>query len=443
MRQDFWRLLGIVLPFVLLGLLMGHTALALAAGLFFFIVRQALAHAELLAWLKRRADTGRPARAGLVEELCREIQQLRNHYRARNALLAGYLKRFQRATTAIPDAVIILGRYGEIEWANRKAEQYMGICWPQDNGLRLLNLVRDPALADYLGPGPETRAEALQLDAPANAGIRLEIRVSPYGAARALLVARDVTGISRNNRMRKDFIANASHELRTPLTVIAGYLESFADDDLCPGEWRAHIEQMRGQTGRMQSLIADLLQLSSLEAGAGDDVKEAVAAPEMLAMICNEVKKTTAYREHIITIKADPGLYFNGDPRLLYSAFSNLIFNAAQYTQAEGLIEVEWRQDAAGLCFSVRDNGLGIDAAHIPRLTERFYRIDKGRSRAQGGTGLGLAIVKHILVRYGATLQIESEPGQGSLFRCRFPETHAIRMDAPALPADRPAPRSS
>ena len=434
MRQDLWRLLGIVLLSVLIGLLTGHTALALAAGLFFFSIRQYLAQAELLAWLKRRADAGRPARAGLVDELCREIQQLRNHYRARNALLAGYLKRFQRATTAIPDAVIILGRFGEIEWANRKAGQYMGICWPQDNGLRLLNLVRDPALADYLGPGPgpETRAEALQLDAPANAGIRLEIRISPYGTARKLLVARDVTGISRSNRMRKDFIANASHELRTPLTVIAGYLENFADDELCPGEWRAHIAQMRGQTGRMQSLIADLLQLSSLEAGAGEDIREAVAAPEMLAMICDEIKKTAAYRDHAITIKADPGLYFNGDPRLLYSAFSNLIFNAAQYTQAEGLIEVEWRQDAAGLCFSVRDNGLGIDAAHIPRLTERFYRIDKGRSRARGGTGLGLAIVKHILVRYGASLQIESEPGQGSLFRCRFPGTHAIRMDAPA-----------
>lgn len=439
MRQDLWRLLGIVLLSVLIGLLTGHTALALAAGLFFFSIRQYLAQAELLAWLKRRADTGRPAQAGLVDELCREIQQLRNHYRARNALLAGYLKRFQRATTAIPDAVIILGRFGEIEWANRKAGQYMGICWPQDNGLRLLNLVRDPALADYLGPGPETRIDALQLDAPANAGIRLEIRASPYGAARTLLVARDVTGISRNNQMRKDFIANASHELRTPLTVIAGYLESFADDELCPGEWRAHIEQMRGQTGRMQSLIADLLQLSSLEAGAGDDIREAVAAPEMLAMICDEIKKTAAYRDHAITIKADPGLYFNGDPRLLYSAFSNLIFNAAQYTPAEGLIEVEWRQDAAGLCFSVRDNGLGIDAAHIPRLTERFYRIDKGRSRARGGTGLGLAIVKHILGRYGATLQIESEPGQGSLFRCRFPGTHAIRMDAPALPGGKVA----
>ena len=439
MRQDLWRLLGIVLLSVLIGLLTGHTALALAAGLFFFIVRQALAQAELLAWLKRRADAGRPARAGLVDELCREIQQLRTHYRARNALLAGYLKRFQRATTAIPDAVIILGRFGEIEWANRKAGQYMGICWPEDNGLRLLNLVRDPALADYLGPGPETRAEALQLDAPANAGIRLEIRVSPYGTARKLLVARDVTGISRNNQMRKDFIANASHELRTPLTVIAGYLENFADDELCPGEWRAHIQQMRGQTDRMQSLIADLLQLSSLEAGASDDIREAVAAPEMLAMICDEIKKTATYRDHAITIKADPGLYFNGDPRLLYSAFSNLIFNAVQYTQAEGLIEVEWRQDAASLCFSVRDNGLGIDAAHIPRLTERFYRIDKGRSRARGGTGLGLAIVKHILVRYGATLQIESEPGQGSLFRCRFPGTHAIRMDAPALPGGKVA----
>ena len=439
MRQDLWCLLGIVLLSVLIGLLTGHTALALAAGLFFFSIRQYLAQAELLAWLKRRADAGRPAQAGLVDELCREIQQLRNHYRARNALLAGYLKRFQRATTAIPDAVIILGRFGEIEWANRKAGQYMGICWPQDNGLRLLNLVRDPALADYLGPGPEIRAEALQLDAPANAGIRLEIRVSPYGAARKLLVARDVTGISRSNRMRKDFIANASHELRTPLTVIAGYLENFADDELCPDEWRAHIQQMRGQTDRMQSLIADLLQLSSLEAGAGEDIREAVAAPEMLAMICDEVKKTAAYRGHAITIKADPGLYFSGDPRLLYSAFSNLIFNAAQYTQAKGLIEVEWRQDAAGLCFSVRDNGLGIDAAHIPRLTERFYRIDKGRSRARGGTGLGLAIVKHILVRYGASLQIESKPGQGSLFRCRFPETHAIRMDAPARPGGKVA----
>lgn len=437
MRQDLWRLLGIVVLSVIIGLLTGHTAAALATGLFFFIARQYFEYAKLLAWLKSRNEAGNPSRAGLVDELCREIQQLRNHYRARNARLSGYLKRFQRATTAIPDAVIILGRFGDIEWANRKAKEYMGIRWPQDNGLRLQNLLRDPGLVDYLGP--ENRAEALQLDAPVDAAIRLEIRISAYGAARQLLVARDVTGISRNNRVRKDFIANASHELRTPLTVIAGYLESFADDELCPKEWRAHIQKMRGQTDRMENLIADLLKLSSLEASAGEDIKETVAAPDMLAIICNEVKKTAAYRGHTITIEADPGLYFNGDPRLIYSAFSNLIFNAVQYTPAGGRIEIEWRQDEAGLCFSVRDNGLGIDAAHIPRLTERFYRIDKGRSRARGGTGLGLAIVKHILVRYGANLRIESEPGKGSVFHCRFPETHAIRAEAPALPGGKAA----
>ncbi len=433
MRQDLWRLLGIVLFSVLIGLLTGYTAAALALGLFFFIVRQYREYARLLAWLKRRNDAGSPSRAGLVNELCREIQQLRSRYRARNARLSGYLKRFQTATKALPDAVIILGRFGEIEWANDKAAEYMGIRWPQDNGLRLLNLLRDPGLADYLAPSPATRAEALQLDAPVDVNIRLEIRIFPYDATGQLLVARDVTGISRSNRMRKDFIANASHELRTPLTVIAGYLESFADDELCPKEWLAHIQTMRGQTGRMQNLIADLLKLSSLEANTGEDIKETVPAPDMLAVICNEVKKIAAYRGHVITIEADPGLYFNGDPQLIYSAFSNLIFNAVQYTPAPGRIEVKWYQDEAGLCFSVKDNGLGIAEAHIPRLTERFYRIDKGRSRAQGGTGLGLAIVKHILVKYGANLLIESEPGKGSVFRCRFPESNAVRVDARRL----------
>ena len=429
MKHDFWRFLSVLFLSSLVGIVLGQFFLCLIVGLLLFIWWQYKEFSKILAWLKKRKEFSSPSQSGLVDETCREIDFLRNRNKSRKKKLSGYLKRFQNATSALPDAVIVLGAQGEIEWANEKAFEYIGVQWPRDAGLRLSNLARSPRLIKYLDASSAELQKGLQIVSPVNSELVLEVRISAYGAeTQKLLVARDITAISRINKMRKDFIANASHELRTPLTVISGYLEGFVDDTDCPQEWLAYIKQMRTQTIRMQRLIEDLMQLSSLEAGAGQTEKTTIPVPDMLQLIVNEAKSLSGFMNHKITLEADHELYLKANQQEIYSVFSNLVFNAVQYTPEYGRIDLSWYEDEKGAHFSVRDNGLGIAPEHIPRLTERFYRIDKGRSRDKGGTGLGLAIVKHALARHDAVLVIESELSMGSLFRADFPKPLVVRM---------------
>jgi two-component system, OmpR family, phosphate regulon sensor histidine kinase PhoR len=421
MKYDLWRFISVLILSALVGIVIDHFLLSLIAGLLIFIWWQYKEFSKILVWLQKRQEANSPSQTGIVDETCREIDYLRDRNKSRKQKLSGYLKRFQEATRALPDAVIVLAAQGEIEWANEKAREYIGVQWPKDGGLRLSNLVRYPKLIEYLNSSDAELDKGLQITSPVNDELKLEVRISAYGDTQKLLVARDVTAISRINHMRKDFIANASHELRTPLTVISGYLESFVDDDSCPQEWITYIQQMRSQTTRMQHLIEDLMQLSGLETESRQSDKDIIPVPDVLTAIVNEAKSLSGYMAHTITLEADPHLYISGNQREIYSTFSNLVFNAIQYTPEHGQINIKWYEDEAGVHFSVRDNGLGIDSEHIPRLTERFYRVDKGRSREKGGTGLGLAIVKHALLRYEGNLVIESEIGKGSLFRCDFP----------------------
>lgn len=424
MKYDFWRFIAVLSLSGLIGSLTGYFFLCLFVGVFLFVCWQYKEFSKILLWLQKRHELSGPSQSGLVYETCREIDYLRGRNKSRKQKLSGYLKRFQEATAALPDAVIVLGQYGEIEWANDKALEYIGIQWPRDANLRLSNLIRYPKLIQYLNSEESELQKGLQITSPVDHKLKLEIRISPYGEeTQKLLVARDVTAISRINQMRKDFIANASHELRTPLTVISGYLEGFVDDEDCPQEWVTYLEQMRSQTARMQRLIEDLLQLSGLEAGSGKTEKEIVPVPDLLLSIVNEAKSLSGFMNHKITLDVDPGLYMQAHQQEIYSVFSNLVFNAVQYTPEYGTIEIKWYEDESGAHFSVRDNGLGIAPEHISRLTERFYRIDKGRSREKGGTGLGLAIVKHALARHGGSLFIESELSTGSLFRCELPKS--------------------
>jgi two-component system phosphate regulon sensor histidine kinase PhoR len=239
--------------------------------------------------------------------------------------------------------------------------------------------------------------------------------------------------------MRKDFIANASHELRTPLTVISGYLEGFVDDELCPDEWQIYIRQMRTQATRMKTLIEDLLTLSTLEASGENNDQDIVRVPDMLTGIVNEARTLSGAMKHKIDLVAEPELYIRGNHAQLYSAFSNIVFNAIQYTPERGEVAIKWYVDDTGVHMEVRDNGVGIASEHIPRLTERFYRIDRGRSREKGGTGLGLAIVKHVLAKHGGTLHISSQQGVGSQFRCDLPLTRIIPAENATPENDRRA----
>jgi two-component system phosphate regulon sensor histidine kinase PhoR len=433
MKADVWRFLAIFGFSLLTGLIAGHVLLCLLAGVLLFVFWYYRELRLLTRWMENGATVEPPELSGTIDEIAREFDLLRLRHKQRKKKLTRNLKRFQASMAALPDAVVVMDNAGAIQWVNAKACAYLGIEWPRDAGLRLTNLVRVPELAGYLAAVRETQADrGLQLAAPANPALILELRVSRYGKTRQLMVARDVTRVHQVNQMRKDFIANASHELRTPLTVIAGYLEGLDNDALPePATLHRQIGQMREQAARMQRLTEDLLQLASLESSPRTEEDEPVPIPEVLAQVAAEARLLSGDLRHAISVAAEPDLWLRGSRKELYGAILNLAQNAVAYTPAGGAITLRSQADATGALLEVSDSGIGIEPQHIPRLTERFYRVDKGRSRNMGGTGLGLAIVRHVLDRHGAMLEIQSKPGAGSTFRCRFPMSRTLRETAP------------
>jgi two-component system phosphate regulon sensor histidine kinase PhoR len=432
MKEDIWRFTGVILFSLFTGLITQQVVICLLAGVFLFLIWNYRVLRQLHLWLQRRSGSNPPELPGIIDEICREIDFLRERHKQRKDKLAGFLRLFQDATASLPDAVIILGDFGVIEWANDKAEDYLGVCWPQDRSQRIFNLIRNPELYKFMNGEQGRSGNWLHLESPVDSSQILEIRIVPYGDDHKLLVARDITSIYRNNQMRKDFIANASHELRTPLTVISGYLEGLDDgSNLLPSEVSKQIRQMRRQTGRMQRLIDDLLTLSELETASQYTEGETVWVPDLISSIYQEAQELSGLMGHMFYLETDPDLCVCGSQRELYSAFSNLVFNAVQHTPEHGIIKIRWYADADGAHFEVTDNGEGIAPEHISRITERFYRVDRGRSREKGGTGLGLAIVKHVLAHHGGKLQITSHVGKGSIFRCDLPDRIIIYKNQP------------
>lgn len=430
MKTDIKRLLLVLLAALFAGMVFGRVLLWLLAGCLVVMVWYYRALPGLLDFIKHGADDNLPDMPGIVNDLVREFDLLRRHYLFREEKLTGFLKRFEETTSALPDAVVVTDREGKIEWANKKAEEYLGIQWPRDSGQRLSNLIRYPNLSASLNRNKkESQSPTVEIVSPVDMERSLELRINRYGNTYMLFVARDVTEIYRLNRIRKDFIANASHELRTPLTVITGYLESFQEDtESCPEDWRPQIAQMRDQAARMQRLIEDLLALSSLESAEEFAPREEVRVTDLLNAIIAEAETLSGGQEHVFRAELDASLLLLGSARDLYSAFSNIVFNAVQYTPSGGVITVRWYRDNNGTaCMQVSDTGEGIEEKHIPRITERFYRIDKSRSRSRGGTGLGLSIVKHALARHEARLEVKSIPGSGSDFICRFPWDRVLK----------------
>lgn len=422
MKTDVFRLFFVLGIALIAGIVFDQILLALCVGLLLTILWYFKALAGFLNYIRHDAEDNLPELPGVVDELTRGFEQVRNDYRQRELKLADIIARYEETTAALPDAVVVTSEGDMIEWANKKAAVYLGINWPMDRGQRLPNLIRSPELQNYLQRQTDQSApEVLELVSPEDQELIVEIRAIRYGDSYMLLVARDITEIQRINRIRKDFIANASHELRTPLTVIAGYLEAFEEDTDCPQDWHPKITQMRVQAGRMQRLIEDLLDLSRLESAKKIEHEEEIYVAGMLEAIIKEAETLSGGQQHVIVNELDHTLYLKGDQHDLHKAFSNLVYNAVQYTPAHGRITIRWYRDKDGAHLSVEDTGEGIDEKHLSRITERFYRVDKGRSRAHGGTGLGLAIVKHVLSRFQASLYIASTPGRGSLFRCDFP----------------------
>jgi len=419
--EEFWRAVGFLIVALAAGLLLGHSALFLFLATLAYLAWHLRSLYLLERWLGRGARGDPPAGSGIWEEVYNGLYRLQQRHRKRKLKLADFLGRFRASTAAMPDATVVLRPSGEIEWFNEAAARLFGLRSPQDLGQRIDNLVRHPRFAAFLARGQYT--EALELASPVDEQIMLAVNVVPYGGDQRLLVARDVTRIHRLEEMRRDFVANVSHELRTPLTVVGGFLETMADDgDEYTKKWGRSLELMREHTARMQRIVDDLLLLSRLETEKrGERVSELVSVPALVAAIQEEAVALSGAQQHYIHADIDRKLWLRGKETELRSAFSNLVSNAVRYTPKKGRIDIRWYADAAGAHFEVQDTGVGIEARHIPRLTERFYRADVARSRASGGTGLGLAIVKHVLERHGASLHITSAIGKGSTFCCDFP----------------------
>jgi two-component system phosphate regulon sensor histidine kinase PhoR len=391
--------------------------------------------------IRRRHRLAPPFPRGLWGEVYRSIAQYQARRRKWRKRQVRFTRRFREAAKAVPDALVVLDRAQRIEWANPAAAILLDVHWPRDDGRPLAEVLGQPQLSELIETGDYARPTDL---APLhNRALMLSVRVTPFGERKRqrLVVARDTTKVYHLNMIRRDFVANASHELRTPLTVVTGFLENLAGAPGTPPEHRRPLELMRRQSERMRTIIEDLLTLSRLEMDERPDDLAAVDVAEELRLILNEAGALSA-GAHRFEVDIDPELMLLGNAVELRSAFSNLIYNAVKHTPAGSLVRVTWRLEPRGPILSVQDNGDGIAPEHIPRLTERFYRVDKARSRDSGGTGLGLAIVKHVLNRHDARLIIASEPGRGSTFACRFPPGSGIYEDRDQ-PADHNSPASA
>jgi len=433
--QDFrWRLLWLAVPTVLLCLMLWPLSASEAALVLLvlavsaYLARHLYWLGKLQTWLKNPELATIPVGAGVWEDVFAALfQELRRQTRSQTQLSSA-LERFQRAASALPDGVVLLNDASQIEWCNPPAELQLGLNLAQDAGQPIGYLVRQIEFITYLQA--HNYQEPLKLKSLRNPDIILEIQLVPFGDNQKLLLCRDISPLEKLDTMRRDFIANVSHELRTPLTVVGGFLETLQDmDGGVPQGTRHYFELMQEQTLRMRRLVEDLLTLSQLESSQNVLQENEIDVPSLLHMAMAEAQSLSAGR-HRISLQAEASLHLKGATEELHSAFGNLASNAIRYTPEGGDIRMVWQARGAEAVFSVSDSGIGIEPEHISRLTERFYRVDRSRSRATGGTGLGLSIVKHILTRHQAKLEIQSEAGKGSTFSAVFPAARLVRQAA-------------
>ena len=368
-----------------------------------------------------------PSASGLWGEVFSRLERLVRAMKSQVRSIEKQHERFIDAFQASPNGIIMLDDMDQIEWCNAIAERFFGILFKSDAQQRINYLIRRPEFIRYLNDRLFDEPLLIEQMGPSS-NLSLMVQVFPFSENRRLLLAQDVTDLRKAEAMRRDFVANVSHEMRTPLTVMMGFLETVQTLNLEPAKKEEYLELMMVQGRRMKSLVEDLLTLANLEANTQPAVQSKISMQAMLALLKNEAEALSGGK-HIVTIDCDTHHSLLGDERELISAFSNLVSNAIRYTPEGGSIKVTWRLNEAGEPeFSVQDSGPGISSEHLPRLTERFYRVDRSRSRETGGTGLGLAIVKHVATRHQAQLQIESTPGEGSIFKIIFPSARLIAL---------------
>jgi two-component system phosphate regulon sensor histidine kinase PhoR len=414
----------------LIGLATGRPALWLTIVLGGLLAWQFANLFRVQRWLRHRAHEDPPDIGGVwgdVVAVMHRIHRRKQHHKRR---VTQQFREFRRLSAALPDGVLLLSESREIRWFNTTAAELLGLRRKVDVGIPIANLVRDPEFAAYLKrPG-------------AGHGVVIHVRgkdtwlalfVIPAGN-QFLMLVRDVTREARLEQMRKDFVANASHELRSPLTVVSGYVDELASDEGLAAEWREPVADMRRQAQRMREIVEDLLELSRLESTADEAGSTPVDFATLLDQVVREARSASAEPPRF-ELDVDHACALRGNEGELHSIAANLVSNAVKYTPAGGTIAVRWGREHGGAALVVRDTGIGIAPEHLPRLTERFYRVDRARARAKGGSGLGLSIVKHALQRHGGRLEIASEEGSGSTFTAHFPARRVLARPVAAIKA--------
>ncbi len=403
---------------VLAGALLGRPWLGMALALAGYLLWHLVMLYRVEWWLQHRSVADPPETRGVWGTVISLIARLHRRKRFHKLRFVQLMRQLQQSTAALPNGVVILNAQREIVWFNRMAGRLLGLRADSDLGVRIENLLREPAFGHYLHKGDYANPVVVRRSSPQDS--YLSVQLVAYGDGQQLLLVADVSRQMRLEAVRRDFVANASHELRSPLTVISGYLETLGQDPALDADFAAPIAEMRRQAARMNAIVRDLLELSRLEETDERAGGEPLDVPALMALLRRDVLARPVH-PHEVRVRIDSHAALIGKESEIHSAFANLVDNAAKYTPPDGSLEMRWWSDREGGHFSVTDTGIGIPAEHLPRLTERFYRVDPGRSRSTGGSGLGLAIVKHVLQRHGAELEIQSVPGKGSTFACHFP----------------------
>ena len=416
--QEFWRIALLVAVAWVVGSVFDQVILFLLFALLAYTFRNLFNLQRLANWLGDPNTEEIPIRFGVWGDIYSRIARVARRQAQREKRLSALLQEYTSSTSALPDAAVALDVDGRIRWFNDAASRLLGFQAAKDIGQPLLNLLRAPEMVSFFRK--QERGASLQITAPGNTQRQIEVRMTPYGEGQNLFLAQDITERLQHERMRKDFVANVSHELRTPLTVISGFIENLQAEEQADPRLERPLELMSQQAERMRRIVEDLLLLARLESESAPRQSTEVNVKHLLETIADEGR---ALRDNtpVIECEIESTRKLLGDETQLRSAITNLMVNAVNHTPAEGRVTLSWQDDGEDSRLTVTDTGEGIAPEHLSRLTERFYRVDTGRSRELGGTGLGLAIVKHILSRHDADLQIESRLGAGSRFQCVFP----------------------
>lgn len=382
-------------------------------------------------WISNRPYELPPNLNGIWGALLFNVYRAQRQERVVQAEMVALIDRAQCSLTALSEAVVLIDEQHQLEWWNPAAERLLGL-QPSDRGRSVLSILRQPDFIQYFN-NIEDFPDGLKLAMSVDHERYVQCKLTQFGIESRMLIAFDVTRVHNLEQMRKDFVDNISHELRTPLTVLSGYIETFAEQDDMPARWRRAFEQMQSQTRRMNALVNDLLLLSRLENERELAKNQIIDMPTLMGQLFDDAQVYNTEFGHTLNLEIDSHCDLIGSDVELASAFSNLITNAIKYTPQGGTITIGWHDDGEHGYFSVADTGIGIDPKHLPRLTERFYRIDSARSRATGGTGLGLAIVKHALMQHDAYLDVISKENQGSVFKAVFPKARLFRDEQEPL----------